>query len=118
MPLVRSKIRVVCGTASRSLAGHDEITSGDYRQHSVSRRNVIIGQVTCQECNQYPQVGVLPANLACKKVPVYRQKLKTTKDRRSLHNVANGEVLRYLVEMVHNAGYYPLALGAVYTGLA
>ena len=29
-------------------------------------------------------------------------KLKTTKDRRSLHNEANGEVLRYLVEMVHD----------------
>ena len=29
-------------------------------------------------------------------------KLKTAKDRRSLHNEANGEVLRYLVEMVHD----------------
>ena len=88
----------------------------------MSSRNVIIGQVTCHECNQYLQVGVsaeprahkIPATkfMAKPKVPtatctececvLCTVKLKTTKDRRSLHNVANGEVLRYSVEMVHN----------------
>ena len=62
----------------------------------------------------------MPASRACKipatkfmaKVPTAAErecvlqlctvKLKTSKDRRSLHNEANGEVLRYLVEMVHD----------------
>ena len=59
----------------------------------------------------------MPTNLACKipatkfmaNVPTAAEcecrlctvKLKTTKYRRSLHNVANGDVLRYLDEMVH-----------------
>ena len=64
------------------------------------------------------QLNHVPANLAYKipatkfmaKVPTAAEcecvlctvKLMTTKDRWSLHNVANGDVLRYLVEMVHD----------------
>ena len=86
-----------------SLACHDVINDC---QHSVSNRNEPAKNVI-RGVSAEPRASKLPARHFMAKVPTAARecllcivKLKSKKDRRSLHNVANSDVLRYLVEMI------------------